>query len=397
MRLIGGGKPVTVIAILGLGTIAQSVLTPILPLYLTSIGVAPAILGLMFSVSMAGMVIGEGLWGWVADKLGLKIPLGAGTFVCALMVLGFVLTQKIQAIFLIFLFWGVARSSLPPVGRGYIGTTAPLLKKATFMAIYATIIAASRSSGALMSGWVVDTWGYPPTFFVAAGIAFLGGLVMVTALRKTRLVKPEAVALPPGITESPSPGRAYSYRPLAAQCTIAALYFLGMGISMTFLPLLATRLSGVAATEVGILFTIRGVVNMIVLLPLGMLADRRGKKVLMILGLLVAASALTGLSQATSYSWLVIFIVVQGLGMAMFSPAAEALLSANVPRERQSTAMGVYGVCEDIGVIVGSAAGGFAWSGWGPQSTFLIGAIATGLGAVICLLWLKDKSARDRQ
>lgn len=396
MKRIVSSELVTVITILGLGTIAQSILQPILPLYLTSIGVVPTVLGLMFSVAMVGMVIGEGSWGWIADKVGVKIPLSAGTFACAPVVFCFVLTQQIPAIFLIFLIWGIARSALPPVGRGYIGATAPQLKKATFMAIYSTILAGSRSLGALMSGFVVDTWGYHRAFFISCGVAVLGGIVMVIGLRKTRLVKPKPPAVSSPLTdEPPSPDRVYSYRPLALQCAIAALLFLGLGISITFLPLLATQVVGLAATEVGILFTIRGLVTMVLLLPLGMLADRKGKRVLMILGLLVSASGLAGVAFAESFSWLIVFIVIQGLGMAMFSPAAVALLSDAVPLHRQNTAMGIYGVCEDIGVIVGSALGGFIWTASGPQPTFLIGAMATGLGAAVCLGLLRDKASKN--
>ena len=396
MKRFVSSELVIVITILGLGTVAQSILNPILPLYLTSIGVVPTVLGLMFSVAMVGMVIGEGSWGWVADKLGLKIPISVGTFACALVVFCFVLTQKVPAIFLIFLIWGIARSALPPVGRGYIGATAPLLKKATFMAIYSTILTASRSLGALMSGFVVDTWGYHRVFFISCGIACLGGIVMVTGLRKMRLIKPKPPVASPSLTdELPPPKQAYNYRPLALQCAIAALLFLGMGITITFLPLLATQVVGVAATEVGILFTIRGLVTMALLLPLGMLADRKGKRVLMILGLLVSASGMAGIAFTESYSWLIVFIIIHGLGMAMFSPAAVALLSDTVPLQRQATTMGIYGVCEDIGVIVGSAAGGFVWSAWGPQPTFLIGTVATGLGAVICLGLLREKASKN--
>lgn len=48
-----------VITIVSLAVMAISVLQPVLPLYLTTIGINPTILGLMFSVAMIGMVFGE--------------------------------------------------------------------------------------------------------------------------------------------------------------------------------------------------------------------------------------------------------------------------------------------------------------------------------------------------
>ena len=126
-------------------------------------------------------------------------------------------------------------------------------------------------------------------------------------------------------------------------------------------------------------------------IPLGMLADRIGKKTIIILGLLISGAALMGMAFATNYLWLLIATISQSLGMAMFSPASMGLLSDSVSSQRQSTAMGAYGgLCEDPGIIAGSAFGGFIWSAWGPQATFLTGALAAGLGVVVSLVLIKE-------
>jgi len=244
-----------------------------------------------------------------------------------------------------------------------------------------------------MSGFIADTWGYHRNFFISSGIILLSSIIAVTSLKRIRLVKPK----PPTDSSSPtdeltSPNQTFSYRPLALQGTVAAFHFLAMGISMTFLPLLATQVVGVDATSVGILFTIQGLVMMVLGIPLGMLADRKGKKLLMIFGLLLSASGLAGVAFAENFPWLIVSVIIRSLGFTMFSPAALALLSDSVSLQRQSTAMGLYGVCEVIGIIVGSALGGFVWSTWGPQVTFLMGAVTTILGAVICFSLVREKA-----
>ncbi len=103
---------IAIIAIMGFGVFTVAGLQPILPLYLTSIGVAPQILGLMFSTAMVGMVIGESSGGWLADRFGLRFPLIIGTFVCVPLILSFVLTRNIAWIFLIFFLWGIARATI---------------------------------------------------------------------------------------------------------------------------------------------------------------------------------------------------------------------------------------------------------------------------------------------
>ncbi len=164
---------------------------------------------------------------------------------------------------------------------------------------------------------------------------------------------------------------------------------------MNFLPLVATQVVGIKATEVGILFTIGGMVNAVLLIPMGRLADQKGKRVLMILGLLVSASGMAGIAFAQSFPWLIAFVMTNSLGGAMFSPAAVALLSDTVPAHWQSTAMGLYGACEDIGVIAGSALAGVVWTALGPPSTFLMSTMAAGLGAAICFGLVRDKASKN--
>jgi len=314
---------------MGLGVLAMNIIRPILPLYLSSIGVSPKILGLMFSTAMVGMVFGEVSWGWVADKIGVKLPMSIGTAICGLITLFFVFTQNIPSLFIVFLFWGLARSALFGPGRGYIGSSASPSKKAASMAIISVMLSASRSLGALPSGYIADTWGYQFVFFTACGVALIGGGVLFIGLRSTRWVAVKPITLPSSFPNKSSFKSALSiYRPLAPQCLVAALFFLGFGIFGTFLPLLAAQVvGGISATEVGILFATAGSVSMFLGIPLGMLADRAGKTKIMILGLLISGVAMVGLAFAKSYLWLTIFVIGQSGGMAMFSPASSEGLS----------------------------------------------------------------------
>lgn len=120
---------IIVITAMGLGVLAMNVMRPILPLYLTSIGVSPKNLGLMFSVSMVGMVFGEVSWGWVADKIGVKLPMSVGTTIFGLITPFFVFTQNISSLFIVFLFWGLpVLLSVVQVG-GILGMLHPHRKR----------------------------------------------------------------------------------------------------------------------------------------------------------------------------------------------------------------------------------------------------------------------------
>jgi MFS family permease len=384
-----------VIAIVSLAVMAMSVLQPVLPLYLTSIGVNPTVLGLMFSVAMIGMVFGESSGGWLADKVGIRIPLSVGTFVCVPIIICFVFTQNTPSIFVIFLFWGITRAAVFGPGRGYIGSTVPITQKATFLAIYATAMAVSRSLGTYLGGFIADARGYEWCFYTSAGIVLLGGILVIIGLRKIPKVKPVLPDPTSPVDRAASARALYRSRPFLSQCIIGALCWMSMGVVGPFLPLLAVEVAGIAVTQVGILFTIGALVNAVLLIPMGRLSDRKNKKILMIVGLLVTAAGLAGLALAKDFPGLIAAVVTQSAGSAIFGPSAVSLLSDTVPPNWQNTAMGVYGACEDIGVVAGSALGGLVWSSLGPPSTFLlVGMTAAILGAIVSFTLLRDKAIK---
>jgi len=262
------------------------------------------------------------------------------------------------------------------------------------MAIMSVMMAASRSVGALPSGFIADNLGYNEVFYTSCGIGCLGGGLVVLGLRKKpwRELQPIRQQPDSGAPTIKSGAVLFIFRPLASQCLVAALQFLGLGVFITFLPLLATQVVGISATQVGILFTIGGIVTVVLGIPMGILADRIGKKTCMILGILVSVAALTGIAFVETYLWLIFFVSLRSLGMALFSPSALGLLSNSIPIQRQSTVMGIYGgFCENIGVIAGAALGGFLWTAWGHQVTFLTAAAVSAVGAVICMFLVKSR------
>jgi len=350
---------------MGLGILSMSILSPILPLYLDSINFAPELL-----------------------------PLVIATFGSAAVIYFFVVTQGVPSIFTIFFFWGLVRSALYGPSRGYLGANTPPDKRATYMAIMTVVVTAARSFGALPSGFMADNLGYNSVFYAGTGIALAAGLVVLFGIRRIHLNKSvsnsnnsvENIQAPPVSSK-------INWLSLIPQFTVAILLFLGLGVLMTFGPLLATEVIGVQATEVGILFTIAGLASLFLGIPIGMLADRVGKKTFMFLGLLVSAATMLGISTADSYLWLVIFAVFNGLGLVMFVPSALGLLSESVPATKQGTIMGVYGgLCENAGMIIGSAAGGFVWGALGIQATFVMSSIAAATGALVCLIFVRGRT-----
>jgi MFS family permease len=284
----------------------------------------------------------------------------------------------------------MVRAAIFGPGRGYIGIKVSVTYKATFMAIYATALAASRGLGSFGGGLIADTLDYKWVFFTSAAIGIANGLLVIFGIKNRPLTVPSTVPSQPNEPSVPEIPL-YRHRPFIYQSAIATVQFIAIGIS-PFLALLAAEVVNLDATRIGVLFTISAVVNAVFLLPMGRLADRYSKRIMMATGLFVTAIGQAAIGLAGGFPQLAIGVVIQSTGGAMFSPAASALLSENIPLRRQNTAMGIYGACEDVGMIIGSALGGLVWSAFGPMPTFLI--LGTGpatVGAVMSAVLLRTR------
>ncbi len=376
-------KIAPIASILAISMLSMSILEPVLPLYLINVGFSSKATGVMISVLWLGMIIGESSWGWIADKMGIRIPMIWGTLISGIILLGILLAKGTYIVFIAILCLGLFRSAVFGPARGYVGKHAPALKKAAFMGIITVVIGGSKSLGALSSGFLASSLGYSWVFYVTIGMYILGGLITIVILRDLKYNSPKLLPVNKHLFVKDSK----KYRCMFSLCAVTSCEFFGVGLFMSFLPLFITQVVGLSITSVGILFTMRGIITTVFGVPMGMLADQKGKKLLMLTALAASAISMIGISVANSFLSLLVSIVLFEIGLATYSPAALALLSDSVPSEHQGSAMGIYGgVCENTGIMAGAFSGGFVWNIFGPRATFLLGSLVCIIGVVMCLI-----------
>jgi len=375
-------KIAPILSILATGILSLSIIEPIIPLYLVNIGFSSKATGVLISILWLGMVIGESSWGWIADKTGIKVPMIWGTLVSGIILSGFLLAKDTYFVFVAILCMGLFRSALFGPIRGYVGKHAPTLKKAAFMGLLVVVIGGSKGLGSLLSGFIAGNLGYNRVFHIAIGIYILGGLATIMILKDSKYNAPKIIS---------ANKHSYSkiwhkYHSILPLCFITSCKYFGLGIFISFLPLFITQVVGLNVVSVGILFTVNGIIPIVLGVPMGMLADRKGKKLLMIVALVISAFSMIWISFSNNFFYFLISVVLFSIGSVMYSPSAVALLSDSVSSERQGSAMGLYGgICENTGIMAGAFSGGFVWNIFGPQATFWLGSLVCIIGIIMCL------------
>jgi MFS family permease len=89
---------------------------------------------------------------------------------------------------------------------------------------------------------------------------------------------------------------------------------------------------------------------------------------------------------STNFTMLFIGIFLFGVSAGMYFPSASAILSASVPVTWVGTAMGIFGLLEDVGWMIGPAVGGLLLNYWPIQSPFVFAAIVATLGLPLYLV-----------
>ena len=115
---------------------------------------------------------------------------------------------------------------------------------------------------------------------------------------------------------------------------------------------------GVSDAQLGMLGSVFMLVHSLASVPLGMLADKYSRRLLITAGVAFWSFASFFSGMATSFKALLGIRSLVGIGEASYAPAATAMISDNFPQEERARAQGYFNAGMFIGGTLGAALGG---------------------------------------
>jgi len=133
--------------------------------------------------------------------------------------------------------------------------------------------------------------------------------------------------------------------------------------------------------------------------PLGTLADRFGRKPLMLLGMAVAAASSLLLPRLATLVALAALQVIQALSSAASSPALQSLVADLTGDDRRGRAYGVYALAGGLGATVGPLVGGWLYESVSPAAPFYANGIVLAISMLVLWAFLQIPTGpeKDRQ
>jgi MFS family permease len=388
----------TVIAIVlatFLSDVSHEMCTAVLPLYLASIRLGPAALGIIEGVADFLVSISKLGGGVLGHHVRRKRPWASAGYLITTLATGAIgLAGGLAAL--------VSLRSVAWIGRGFRGPLRDyLLSDAVDKTHYGRAYGLERAGD--MLGAV--TGPLVATLLVWAGIEFrtvilwsvVPGLLAAAAMFFLSRERD-----PPPVVDQTVPLARPAF-PKLFYLFLVGVFFFGLGdFSRTFLIWLAaqslgeetSRTAGAISIAV-LLYSLHNLVSALAAYPVGHLGDRRPK-----LPVLVAGYALgvgTNLLLAIlggSLTWVVVAIVLSGIYIAVEETLEKAATADLLPRELRSLGFGILACVNAIGDMASSFYVGFLLEAGNYHLGFGIAALLGGVG-VAWMLWLA-RNARTR-
>ena len=160
----------------------------------------------------------------------------------------------------------------------------------------------------------------------------------------------------------------------------AGLFFWsGLALLLPTLPLYIEHI-GATKQEIGVVMGSFAIGMLLVRPSMGTLADNRGCKIVLLIGMFVAAIAPLGYLVVKSVIPLMLIRAFHGISIAAFATAYTALVADLAPEHRRGEVVGYMSLVNPLGVGIGPALGGFLQATAGYTPLFLSSAALGCLG-----------------
>jgi MFS family permease len=362
-------------------------LLPVMPLYFTAHGVDLATLGNVVAAWPAARLIGEPVFGWLADRVP-RVPLMVAGNVAAgvFLFLPLVFVGPVPFIILRALA-GLSTALYDPAARGYLTDATPPDRRGEAFGLYGAAQMGGLLLGPAIGGLGSAAFGGVAFIFVFGGISSFVAAAAI-ALRVREAPRPDVAAIGRGqraasldLTEFPhepghlvgrASGRDASEigdeRPpsgpasLGNRLLVAAILFtiggnFAAGTYEVIWSLFLSRL-GAGLDLIGLTFALFGLPVLVLSPAFGRRADRGGVVVFLIAGTVLPVIAALVYPFIRDPLLTVPLILVEATGFAMFNPVLFSIVAAGSPSGRSSSAQGVFGAAGTLGFVVASLLAG---------------------------------------
>lgn len=355
--------------------------SPYFGLYLQSIGVSAAQIALLMSLMSVMRMLAPTLWGWLADRLGVRTPIVRLSAVLSMAgFAGFLVTDAYVGLFLsmafLSFFWSAALPLVETLTFSHLGGQASRYGNIRVWGSIGFVLAV-LGLGYLLDGLPVRALLWI-TLVLLAGIAFCAMLIPEAG-------RPVAPSRPVALGE-------ILRRPEVAGL-LAACFFMSAahGALYVFYSLHLVA-HGYSKSLIGWMWTLGVVAEIAVFMAMPQILRAYSLRGLMIFSFVAAVLRFVLIGWgAESVAVLVFAQVLHGATFGAYHAAAVAAVNRWFGAQHQARGQALYGsISFGAGGMIGGLVSGYTWDSVGPEWTYSLGSLFAFAGLMVLLGWWKD-------
>jgi MFS family permease len=348
---------------------------PVLPLYARSFGVGYGAVGLLVSAYGLARLVFDLVAGPVIDRAGERATAAAGM---ALLGLGSGLSGLAPAFAVVVAAWaaaGVGSALALAAIYSRLLRVAPAGQTARTLGVFYGAFNVGIVAGGAASGLVADHLGLAGPLRVDAAVAGLAALLWLALVPARREPAGPARAAAPRLAALGGLLRVPGLLPVLVT-NLAYLWMVAV-VFDTLVPLFAADALGLRPVGVGAVVAVALAAEFLVLYPAGSVADRRGRKAVLLPSLAGLAVTTAALGLAPRAAALAALLAVLGVSSGAAGVPPGAMLADVAPPQAAGTAVGVFRFFGDLGFTLGPLLAGWAVPALGFRWAFALAALPT--------------------
>lgn len=340
----------TILSAIFISFVGMGIIVPILPIYAAELGAT----GFALGVIIAGFALSGGLLqpfvGDLSDRHGKKGFLITGLLIFGITGYTYTLASSVPHLVIIRVFHGVGSAMIVPMAMAYISDLSAGGKTGKYLGMLNVAIFAGIGGGPLMGGFFLDYWGQNSAFY-AMGMLSLLSAVFVT------IFLPGKKGF--GLQEK-TDSMLVVFRQMLRSRRVMGILLSRMATmiimvpTFAFLPLLMKQYLTASGTEIGIVIATRTLLNAVLQIPFGSLADRWNKNRLLLIGSTIISVGILAVPFAGSFITLLLLFALIGLGESISWPALGVLAAKEGHIYGHGSVMGVFNMAMSAGLFIGA-------------------------------------------
>lgn len=382
-----------------LANIGGQMYGPLLPLYVQDLGANINQIGIFFTLSMIAPLLFQIMGGWISDAIGRVQAIAIGSLAGLFGYIVFTIAPSWWWLLLAVTGVSMASSFVGPSFNAFVAEESSEATRGKVFSIVQGIFLVVGVIGAPLGGFLADTYGFRLMFGVGAILYGIATLVRILVARK---------ATKELITKATQPSFGHlkttllSVIGLLTAGGVVTWIFISDGVGdITFnmvgqlFPLYLNNIMGISMTQLGTLGAISSIATMMFIYFGGILSDKFGERVGIVLGNILIGAAIFILVNVTSYVYFISAWILLGIGQALVGPAYNSLISKAVPEKMRGTAFGFFSSSIGILSLPSPYIGTLLWQTYGPKMPFYVP-----LAAILIMLpfvWFKFRLPKSDQ